>query len=118
MRGNGGLAFSIRASGTEHRLHARFGVVLEALARGVECLLIEQHVFPLTGGELRFWVDRPIDERDQIARRKSVRDVRHAQIGDAETALGMMAREAPDGRASPIMSYPNRFFAAERVEQF
>ena len=80
-------------------------------------LIVEKLVLPLAGrvGGLR--VDLAIDEGDQVGRGKAAGDVRDAEIGDGLTALGVVAGETPDDRATPIVADPDGTVAAEMREQ-
>jgi hypothetical protein len=99
------------------RLHRAGNVGLEAGAGGGEILLVEQLIIPLAGRELGLRIDRAVDQRDDVARREAARNVGHAEVGDPVAAVRVVAGEAPDHRAAPVVTDEHRLLAAEAVQQ-
>jgi hypothetical protein len=71
----------------------------------------------LAGGIRGFGIDLAVDERDQLGSGETLDNVRDAEIGDGLAALRMMAGEAPDHRAAPVVADPDSTLATEMSEQ-
>ena len=106
-----------RTSSSIHGFHDLRNVGFEVGARLLEVLLVKAHVLPLSVRILRRGIDRAIDQRDDMLEREPLCDIRDAEIRRAEASIGVMAREAPYDRASPIMSDSNRLIYSEIVEK-
>ena len=62
-------------------------------------------------------IDLTVDEGDHVGRGETAGDIRDAEVGDSLAVLGVVAGEAPDNRAAPVVADPNGALAAEMGKQ-
>jgi hypothetical protein len=112
-----GLPDALGPALAKARAHHGAHVGLELAHGGVEVLLVVQHVVPLPDRVLRFRVDVARDVGAHVLWAEAVGEVRHAQVGDRDAAVGVMAGEAPYHRRAPVVADPHRLVVAQRREQ-